>query len=61
MTKRKAMTEAAGHTRGPARRTVLSRLAALAAAAPPLALLPGGRAAAKESAQPRNPPAPRPS
>ncbi len=52
MTNRKAMTEAAGATRPQARRTLLSRLAALAGA---LALLPTGRAAAKGIAQPRNP------
>jgi tRNA(Arg) A34 adenosine deaminase TadA len=45
-------TEAARHTRTQGRRTLLSRLAALAGA---LAVLPVRRAAAKEIAQPANP------
>jgi len=49
------MSEVAGRPRAQARRTVLSRLAVLAGALAPLALLPAGRAAAKEIAQPRNP------
>jgi tRNA(Arg) A34 adenosine deaminase TadA len=54
MTNRKAIPEPAAPTRVQARRTLLSRLAALAGALAPLTLLPGGRAAAKEIAQPRN-------
>jgi len=55
MTNHKETTEAAGHSRAQGRRTLLSRLAALAGALAPLALLPANRAAAKEIAQPRNP------
>ncbi len=53
MSKRKAITEAAGRSRAHGRRTVLSRLAALAGAAAPLAILPAGRAAAEDIEQPR--------
>jgi len=55
MMKRNAMSEAPDHNRPRGRRTLLSRLAALAGALAPLALLPAGRATAKEIDQPRNP------
>ncbi len=52
MTNRKAISEVDGQRTAQGRRTLLSRLAAVAGGA---ALLPAGRAAAKEIAQPRNP------
>ncbi len=55
MNNRKEVTESAAHSRPQGRRTALSRLAALAGALAPLVLLPAGRAAAKEIAQPRDP------
>ena len=52
MTNCKSHTESAPHSRAQGRRTLLSRIAAIAGVA---ALLPAGRSAAKEITQPRNP------